>query len=92
MRKYLTAATLAALLATPTFAQAQQQTAPDARAQAQIAFPEPAMPADEATEAYAAYPASGYGNVIVDGDLVGSDPDTNVRLQLQRDQPYNSAD
>jgi serine protease inhibitor ecotin len=41
--------------------------------------------ADEATSAYAA--ASDPDTVIVNGKVVGADPDANVRLNLRRNSP-----
>ena len=41
-----------------------------------------------ANEAYAAAPGYGYASspvVIVDGKVVGADPDPNIRLQLLKD-------
>jgi hypothetical protein len=44
-----------------------------------------------ANQAYAAAPGAYYiGShpVVVDGQVVGADPDANVRLQLRKDWPY----
>ena len=47
-----------------------------------------ARAATVANESYAAAPAYGYAGsqvVVVDGRVVGADPDANVRLQLLKD-------
>lgn len=93
MRIPLTAVALATLVVSPALAQ-QPQPRADARAQAartQAVRPAPPAPAAavhaQETEAYAAY--TGYGDVIVDGQSVGSDPDANIRFQLRRDPAIN---
>ena len=63
MRKLVTAAALAAIVATPAFAQTARTF--------------PAHPG-----AIAAVP---WDAVVVEGKVVGQDPDANVRLDLRRD-------
>jgi len=72
MKYLMTAAALATLIASPAFATQKQPTTYHRTA---------------ATDAYAAAPGIAYGSpaVVVDGKVVGADPDANVRLQLRRD-------
>ena len=77
MKKLILAAALATLVAAPALAQGQYSAT-----------------ARHGYDRYAgiraqALPSSGGDNVIVNGQYVGSDPDANVRLQLQRDFPDN---
>jgi hypothetical protein len=46
-----------------------------------------------ANDSYAAAPGYGYASspvVIVDGQMVGADPDLNVRLQLMKDSAISN--
>jgi hypothetical protein len=87
MNKLLTAAALAALLASPAFA---QQAGPSERPDA-ITYPMPPQSAsDMEAPGSSAYASSGAGVVVVDGVAVGADPDINVRLQLRRDPGANA--
>jgi len=63
MRKLVTAAALAAIVATPAFAQTARTF--------------PVRPGAIATVPWDA--------VVVEGKVVGQDPDANVRLDLRRD-------
>ena len=77
MKKLVLAAALATLVAAPAFAQYPYSTA-----------------SHHGYDRYAgiraqALPSSGGDAVIVNGQYAGSDPDANVRLQLQRDFPDN---
>ncbi len=73
----LTSIALTALVASPAFAKTHHPH----RA---------AAPAD-AYSSYAAAPgyAAGPNAVIVDGTVVGADPDPSIRFQLERDPPWN---
>jgi hypothetical protein len=74
----LAAAALATLVAAPAFAQYQSTYAPRHVGMDRLA----------GVRAQA-LPSVGGNAVIVDGQYAGSDPDPNVRLQLQRDFPDN---
>jgi opacity protein-like surface antigen len=79
MKKLVLAAALATLVATPALAQYQYSAAP--RHGGSI---------DRLAGIRAqALPSTGGDNVFVNGAYAGSDPDANVRLQLQRDYPDN---
>ena len=45
-----------------------------------------------AAESYAAAPITGSPLVIVDGKVIGADPDANVRLQLQKGQTSEASE
>jgi len=70
MKKLVTALALATLAASPAFA-------------AKVKYPAPITAA--AGESYA-YAAMDPYTVVVNGQIVGRDPDANVRLTLKRDQ------
>lgn len=81
MKKLLIVAALATLVATPTFAATQHSRA---------------VRSNAATNAYAAAPGYAYTGayagspvVVVDGKIIGADPDPNVRLQLLTQPSYN---
>ena len=80
MKTLVTALVLATLVATPALA---------AKKRPKIA------PLAAATQAYASdeqsYPAADMYTVIVNGRIIGRDPDPNVRLMLLRD-PLTDAD
>ncbi len=91
MKTLVTAGAMAALLASPVFA--QSQSVPENRPDAIVYPMSPQAMSDvepEAAGAYASAPNSGYGTVIVDGQAVGSDPDARIRLYMQRDQNGSS--
>ena len=73
MKKLLTAFVLATLVASPAFAKKSHAISPEAAA----------------AQAYAPYdqnyPVVDQYTVIVNGQIVGRDPDPNVRLMLRRD-------
>jgi hypothetical protein len=73
MKKLLTALSLATLLATPVVAKERNTISPQAAA-AQAYVPSDASPSK--VDSY---------TVIVNGRIVGRDPDPNVRLMLTRD-------
>jgi len=71
----LTVAAMTALAAAPAFAETHH----------------PHRATTDAYSTYAAAPgyAAGPNTVIRDGQLVGADPDPNIRYQLERDPPWN---
>ncbi|HEY0224659.1 MAG TPA: hypothetical protein VGC38_09110 [Pseudolabrys sp.] len=69
----LTTAALIALAASPAFAKTHHSQAMDAQASAESSSDEPG------------YLASSPNAVIDDGQVVGVDPDPNIRFQLLRD-------
>jgi hypothetical protein len=74
MKKIIvTAVTLAALAASPAFAKTHHAQALNAQASSESSAYEPAYVA-----------ASPYA-VIVGGQVVGADPDPNIRAQIERD-------
>lgn len=82
MNKLVIAAALSALLASPALAQADPETS--------VTYPmmmdnNAPPPADDGLDANASYIEPGFGDVSVDGTVVGRDPDANIRLQLLRD-------
>jgi hypothetical protein len=74
MKKLVTALVLATLLATPAFAAKKRHTISPQAAAAQAY-----VPYDQS------YPVVDQYTVIVNGRIVGRDPDPNVRLMLMRD-------
>lgn len=74
MKTLVTALVLAALAATPAFAAKKRHTISPQAAAAQAYAP------DEQS-----YPAADKYTVVVNGRVVGRDPDPNVRLMLIRD-------
>jgi hypothetical protein len=74
MKTLVTAFALAALVATPAFAAKKRQMISPEAAAAQAS-----VPADQT------YQTSDVYTVIVNGRIVGRDPDPNVRLMLIRD-------
>ena len=72
MRKLILAATAAALLATPAFAKPAKNHHHD-QAKARGAYAQ-SVTAPATSE-----------KVVVNGKLIGQDPDANVRLMLQKD-------
>lgn len=82
MKKIAIAAALSALLASPALAQVVTAT----RAPAPVIVDTgDATPAEDGLEANAAYIEPGFGDVSVDGTVIGRDPDAKIRLQLRRD-------
>jgi hypothetical protein len=78
MKKIVTAFVLATLLATPALAQKRHTISPQAAAaQASVPYNQ-------------TYPTADPYTVIVNGRIVGRDPDPNVRLMLKRD-PFADA-
>ncbi|MGH6727337.1 MAG: hypothetical protein ACREB8_12455 [Pseudolabrys sp.] len=85
----LTVAALAALATTPAFAETYYRHHTAATPDAYSSYA--AAPGDRAAPGY--WDAPGYAaspnTVIVDGEVVGADPDPNIRYQLERDPPWN---
>ena len=73
MKRLLTAAALAVLAASPAFA-------------ATHTHKRTAHPTATPSQGYGAYASMlNRDNVVVDGNVVGRDPDSGIRLQLRRD-------
>ena len=79
MKKLVTALILTTLVATPAFAAKKRQTISPQAAAAQAS-----VPYDQT------YPTADGYTVIVNGRIIGRDPDPNVRLMLIRD-PFADA-
>jgi opacity protein-like surface antigen len=71
MKMILTTVALAALAASPAFAATHKRTA---------------HPVAAPSQGYGAYASTlGRDTVVVDGSIVGRDPDAGIRLQLRHD-------
>ena len=70
MKKLVIAFVMATLVASPAFAKKRQAISPEAAAAQAYA------PSDASADPY---------TVVVNGQIVGRDPDPNVRLMLRRD-------
>ena len=74
MKKLVTVFVLATFVATPVFAAKKRQTVSSQAAAAQAYMPDDRN-----------YPVTDKYTVVVDGQIVGRDPDPNIRFQLLRD-------
>ncbi len=87
MKKIMIGVGLAALLATPAFAQSYNS----AYGTGNTVPLQAASAANAGGGAFAYAPralrSAGSDSVYVDGQYVGTDPDANIRTQLQRDPP-----
>jgi len=96
MKKLVVTAALATLLAVPAFATSHaQQAAAQSQRQATVGSPYGyRAQASEAgaSEAYGAYADGDVSDQRWNGTLRGRDPDANVRMQLERDQPADWSD
>jgi hypothetical protein len=86
MKKIILSAALTAVLASPAFAQATPMlTQPQAYSSQRIQPGHYAQQRGYVRQGYVQEPAYGSSVVVNGGEIVGQDPDPNVRLELRRD-------
>ena len=86
MKKIILSAALTAALASPAFSQATPMlTQPQAYSGQRVQPGHYAQQRGTVQRGYAQEPAYASGAVVNGGEIVGQDPDPNVRLELRRD-------